>query len=87
MTGEKLDKLAALCAAGAAGNGKVSVDAGELLELVSELRELQKHTFALSALAGSVDSLHRLLGTLSAHHDLDLGSSGAHPIAVQDPGR
>lgn len=89
MTDEKLDQLEAVCSSGADENGKVMLARDDVLELVSELRELRKHAAALSALEGSVGTVYRVLGNLCAYRDRQpgIGAGVSGRIAVQDPGR
>lgn len=89
MTDEKLSELEAVCNAGADNDGKVRLSAGDVLELVSELRELRRHAADLGAHHSAIASLHHILTNLCAYSERSpavvLTPEGR--IAVQDPGR
>jgi hypothetical protein len=89
MTDEKLNELEAVCSVEADKDGKVKLDSGDVLQLVSELRELRKHAADLSAHEGAIANLHRLLANLCSYTERspDVGSTGSGRIAIQDPGR
>src|SRR4029453_17873499 len=88
MTDDKLKELEALTSVEPDTDGKVRVRAGDLRQLVSELRELRQHAADLSAHQGVVPSLHRLLTNLSAYGDPseEVDTVSAR-IKIQDPGR
>jgi hypothetical protein len=89
MTDEQLYELEAVCRVKADNAGQVTLDPGDVLELVNELRELRKHAADLSAHEGAIANLHRLLSNLCAYGDgptsADVQVSSR--VAVQDPGR
>jgi hypothetical protein len=89
MTDEKLSELEAVCSAEADEDGKVKLFAGDVLQLVNELRELRKHAADLSAHEGAIANLHRLLTNLCAYGErpprVEVNVSSRIPI--QDPGR
>jgi hypothetical protein len=89
MTDEKLDALEAACSGKPDKDGKVRLDAADVLALVRDLRELRKHAAGLSALEEAVGTMHRLLGDLCAYkaRPSDIGANVSNRIAVQDPGR
>jgi len=86
MTDEKLNELETACSVGADKDGKVKLSSGDVLELVSELRELRKHASDLSAHVGAIGNLHRLLANLGSYTERS-PDDGSGRIAVQDPGR
>jgi hypothetical protein len=89
MTDEQLNALEKLCRAETAKEGRVSVRAEELLELVNELRELRRHAADLSAHEATIANLHRLVSRFRARAERspDFGDSGSGHVVVQDPGR
>jgi len=90
MTDEKLNELEAACNVNVNGDGEVSLKSGDVLELVSELRELRKHAADLCAHEGTIASLQRLLAKLGSYASspCDVGvMSGSGRIPIQDPGR
>jgi hypothetical protein len=89
MTDEKLSELEAVCNAAADQDGIVRVPARDVLEMVSELRELRRHAADLSAHHGAIANLHRILSNLSAYGEQadDIGMTVVNRIKVQDPGR
>ncbi len=89
MTDERLSELEAVCGAEADEDGKVKFCPGDVLELIYELRELRKHAADLSAHAGAIANLHRLLTNLCAYGERfsNVGVRVSSRIAVQDPGR
>lgn len=89
MTDEKLSELEAACSAAADQDGMVRLPPRDVLEMVSELRELRRHAADLSAHHGAIANLHRILSNLCAYGEqpTDVGVTVANRIAVQDPGR
>jgi hypothetical protein len=89
MTDDKLSELEAACNAAKDSDGNVRLSAGDLLELVNELRALRKHTADLRAHQGAIANLHQILCKLCADGEsapiVALTAEGR--IAVQDPGR
>jgi hypothetical protein len=89
MTDEKLSELEAVCNAAADKDGNVRLSAGDVLELVNELRALRRHAADLRAHQGAVANLHQILCKLCADGEpapiAALTAEGR--IAVQDPGR
>jgi hypothetical protein len=89
MTDEQLDAIETLCRAEADAAGSVRVRAEDILELLAELRALRGHAADLSAHAGTIANLHRLVSKLCAYGERVPGPGvqlSGH-IAVQDPGR
>jgi hypothetical protein len=89
MTDERLSELEAVCGAEADEDGKVKFRPGDVQELIYEVRELRKHAADLSAHAGAIANLHRLLTNLCAYGERssNVGVRVSSRIAVQDPGR
>jgi hypothetical protein len=89
MTDEKLNELEAVCRVEAVNDGQVTLDSGDVLELVNELRELRKHAADLSAHEGAIANLHRLLANLCAYGEgpPSVDTQVSSRVAVQDPGR
>lgn len=87
MTDEKLNELEAKCRVEADKDGKVRLDSGTVLQLVSELRELRKHAADLSAHEGAIANLHRLLASLCSYTESPPAPGSSDRIAIQDPGR
>jgi len=89
MTDEKLNELEAMCSVEADGDGKVALYRGDILGLISELRDLRRHAADLSSHEGTIANLHRLLANLVAYGERTPGVSVtvSSRIAIQDPGR
>jgi hypothetical protein len=89
MTEEKLNELEAVCRVAADEDGKVKLDLADVLDLVSELRNLRMHAAALSAHEGAIGNMHRLLTSLLVYAEppTSAGESGSGRVAIQDPGR
>jgi hypothetical protein len=89
MTDERLNELETVCRDKADKDGKVKLRAGDVLELVRELRELRQHAADLNAHEGTIAHLHRLVTRLGSYAE-GTPSAGLTPeggIAIQDPGR
>jgi hypothetical protein len=89
MTDEKLNELEAACSVEADKDGKVKLHPGDVLELVSELRELRRHAADLSAHEGAIANLHKILANLCTYGERspNVGVNISGHIPVQDPGR
>jgi len=89
MTDEKLDELEAVCRGEADEDGKIKLFRRDVLELVTELRELRKHAAVLSALEAAVGTVHRVLANVFAYRERQpgVGAGVSGRVAVQDPGR
>ncbi len=89
MTDEQLNALEAVCSVEADKDGKVKLYPRDVLQLVSELRELRKHAVNLSAHEGAIANLHKLLADLCAYGERSpsIGVNLSGGIPVQDPGR
>ncbi len=89
MTEGKLNDLETACRVEADKDGTVRLRAGDILELVNELRERRKHATDLRAHEGAVANLQRLLASVCTYGDDSpaVGLDAAGRIAIQDPGR
>ena len=89
MTEGKLNELEAVCSVEADQDGRVRLQAADVLELVNELRERRRHAADLRAHEGAVANLHRLLASVCTYGEDSpaVGLDAAGRIAIQDPGR
>ena len=89
MTEGKLNDLETVCRVEADNDGTVRLRAGDILELVNELRERRKHAADLSEHQGAIANLNRILASLVAYgtSSPDDDSNKTGRIAIQDPGR
>jgi hypothetical protein len=89
VTEGKLNELETICSVEADKDGTVRLRAGDILELVRELRERRKHAADLSEHQGAIANLNRLVASLCAYRarspEDDSNETGR--IAIQDPGR
>lgn len=89
MTDEGLSELEATCRVEADSDGRVTLRAADVLDVVAELRELRKHAADLNAHEGTIAHLHRLLTHMGSYADSPARGAltdDGH-VAIQDPGR
>jgi len=89
VTEGKLNDLETVCRVEADKDGTVRLRAGDILELVNELRERRKHAAVLSEHQGAIANLNLLLASLCAYgvSEPDDDSNTTGRIPIQDPGR
>ncbi|HJW50597.1 MAG TPA: hypothetical protein VJ501_01195 [Burkholderiaceae bacterium] len=89
MTEGKLNELETACRVEADKDGTVRLRAGDVMELVNELRERRRHAADLRAHESAVANLQRLLASVCTYGEDSpaVGLDAAGRIAIQDPGR
>jgi hypothetical protein len=89
VTEGKLNDLETVCRVEADKDGTVRLRAGDILELVNELRERRKHAADLSEHQSAIANLNRILASLVAYgvSEPEDDSNTTGRIAIQDPGR
>jgi len=89
MTDNKLDELEAACRAQTDSDGTVRLYPRDVLEVVSELRELRRHGTARGVPIDAIVTMRRLAADFREYWERqpNAGVTVSSRIAIQDPGR
>ena len=89
MTDNKLDDLEAACRVQPDSDGTVRLYPRDVLEIVSELRELRTHATARGVPVDAIVTMRRLAADFREFWERqpNAGVTVSNRIAVQDPGR